>query len=121
MQSKPAGPANRRAEHLKDARAALERWRFRTVLDHYSLTSVTAAAILPDKILTALASNARIKTVEDMGEMLTPCWMLASRHGQEVVDLLKRSDAAYLAERESKKQEKELRQQETAKRRAENC
>src|ERR1700729_4017437 len=35
MQRSKEGPATRRGEHLKDARGALERWRFKTQRDRY--------------------------------------------------------------------------------------
>ncbi|KAJ7670871.1 P-loop containing nucleoside triphosphate hydrolase protein [Mycena polygramma] len=85
------GPARRRGDHLEDARTALLGWRTRTFLARYSTSPFTEAGILPDKILTALASN-RIRTLNEMAEKLLKPWMLASRHGQEVIDLLKRLD-----------------------------
>ncbi|KAJ7029936.1 P-loop containing nucleoside triphosphate hydrolase protein, partial [Mycena alexandri] len=50
------GPANRRKDLLKSARAALERWRINICLEKYSDTFLTPEVLLPDKFLTSLAS-----------------------------------------------------------------
>ena len=118
--TRSAGPTTRRGDHLKNARQMLERWRFKT---HYSHgpTSFTAAGFLPDKILTTLASNARIRTVDDMINILQPPWIYARRHGQEVLDLLSGLDKAEKADREQAKLAKrELRKKETVERQNEN-
>jgi bloom syndrome protein len=89
------GPSVRRKDHLKAVRSALDRWRVKTVLsDQYSETSFTAEAILPNPNLTTLASNARLRTVEDIVSTLKPPWMMARRHGQEILTLLDRLDRA---------------------------
>ncbi|KAJ7745181.1 P-loop containing nucleoside triphosphate hydrolase protein [Mycena maculata] len=85
------GPSTRRGEHLQDARSALVSWRTRTFLNKYSFSPFTDTGILPDKILTTLASK-RIRTLDEMAEKLPIPWMFAQRHGQEVIDLLKRID-----------------------------
>jgi hypothetical protein len=118
--TRPTGPATRRGDHLKTVRQALERWRYKM---HYSRgpSSFTAAGFLPDKALTTLASNARIKTVEDMHEMIQPPWIYAPRHGQEALDLLSELDRAEKADREQAKLVKrELRKKETLERQNEN-
>ncbi|KAJ7681421.1 P-loop containing nucleoside triphosphate hydrolase protein, partial [Mycena rosella] len=76
--------------------AALDRFRIKTVLsDRYCQTSFTAKVILPDATLTTLASKGRIKTLEDIASTVTnPPWMMAPRHGQEVLDLMARLDRA---------------------------
>ncbi|KIL55563.1 hypothetical protein M378DRAFT_134069 [Amanita muscaria Koide BX008] len=115
--STSSGPATRRAEHLKKVRAALLNWRFVTYERHYSPSPFTSVVILPDSTLTALASNARIKTLADMQQMLKPPWVFASLHGQEVLDLLEKMDIAEkerrllekLQRREQKKEETALR------------
>lgn len=106
-------PAIRRGEHLKTVRAALTRWRFEIKTSQYSPSFYTASAILPDKTLTTLASNSRIKTINDMAQMLNPPWIFASRHG-EVLKLLKKLDDVEKESRENaKKAKKEEKRQET--------
>ncbi|GLB46004.1 putative P-loop containing nucleoside triphosphate hydrolase protein [Lyophyllum shimeji] len=58
-------PAKRRGEHLKEARAALEAWRFKVKRSCYTPSPFTAAAILPDPVLKTLASNGA-HSVEDI-------------------------------------------------------
>ncbi|KAF8987973.1 P-loop containing nucleoside triphosphate hydrolase protein [Cyathus striatus] len=67
-------------------------WRFDTKREHYSPSSFTAAAILPDSVLTTLASHLTIKTFEDYElQSLTP-WILAPRHFGEVMAVLQQVD-----------------------------
>ncbi|KAF8215473.1 hypothetical protein K438DRAFT_1749506 [Mycena galopus ATCC 62051] len=85
--------ATRRGEHLQNARAALVSWRPRTFLNKYSTYSFTDLGILPDTILTALASK-RIRTLAEMADKLSVPWIFAQWHGDEVIELLKRIDQA---------------------------
>ncbi|KAJ7278640.1 hypothetical protein C8J57DRAFT_1502483 [Mycena rebaudengoi] len=74
-------------------RAALDRWSTEMVLsDYYSDTSFIPEAILPDPNLTTLASNTRIHTVNDILTVIKPPWILAARHGQEILDILTKLD-----------------------------
>lgn len=100
------GPATRRGDHLQSARNALERWRFKTKQDRYSPSSTTAVTLLPDPLLTTLASNARIRTVEDIEKVLNPPWIMARRHGEEVLAILKRLDDAHIHVRDQAKRAK---------------
>jgi hypothetical protein len=106
MERSKDGPATRRGEHLQNVRHALERWRFKTKRDRYSPSSVTAVTILPDPTLTTLASNARIRTVEDMQNCINPPWVMAQRHGNEILEILKRLDDTEKAAREQVKEAK---------------
>ncbi|KAK7020810.1 hypothetical protein R3P38DRAFT_2781447 [Favolaschia claudopus] len=83
-------PKTRRKEHLKLAREALERWRLKIFLHRYSKSSLPEVGIMPDQILTSLASK-RVASLEEMLQ-LRPCWMLARRHGQEVLATLRQVD-----------------------------
>lgn len=103
MERSKNGPSTRRGSHLADVRAALERWRFKTKRDCYSLGSVTSEVILPNPILTTLASNTRIQTVDDMVSVIKPPWIMARRHGEEVLRLLRMFDEAAKEEHEKEK------------------
>lgn len=100
------GPSTRRSEHLKTMRSALERWRFKTHRDHYNPSPISCAALLPDTTLSVLASNARIRTLQDMASMVNPPWVMGRRHGAEVLELIKRVDSQERATRESAKEAK---------------
>ena len=103
MERSKNGPSTRRLQHLSNVRAVLEHWRFKTKRNHYSLGSVTAEAILPNPILTTLASNTHIRTVEDMVTVINPPWIMARRHGKDVLKLLKSLDDAAREEHEREK------------------
>jgi hypothetical protein len=96
-------PKVRRDEHLKNARAVLEKWRFDTKRAHYTPSSFTASALLPDTILTTLASNGTIRTLSDLKGALKTPWILADEHGEEVIELLRKVDEDRLREMEAKK------------------
>ncbi|KAF9231489.1 P-loop containing nucleoside triphosphate hydrolase protein, partial [Melanogaster broomeanus] len=51
--------------------------------------------LLPDTILTTLASNARIYTLADMTSALNTPWMLMDRHGEEVIKILQEADRSF--------------------------
>jgi bloom syndrome protein len=56
--------------------------------DRYCQTSFSPGVIFPDPTLTTLASNARIKTVENIISVIkNPPWSMAQRHEQKVLDL----------------------------------
>ncbi|KAJ7577329.1 P-loop containing nucleoside triphosphate hydrolase protein [Mycena floridula] len=78
-----AGPSVRRGEHLKAARSSLENWRIKTSREpRYSF--LPTIALMPDTIITQIASNVTLKAPSDLAE-LNPPWMLAERHGAEVL------------------------------------
>ncbi|KAJ7222321.1 P-loop containing nucleoside triphosphate hydrolase protein [Mycena pura] len=109
------GPTTRRTDHLKSARAALSGWRTRTYLARYSTCAFTDTGILPDPILTKIASK-RVRTLDEL-KALTPGWIFAARHGQEILKMLEKLDEAQreankkvtLQNREAKKQQTQAR------------
>ena len=115
-----SGPSIRRDDHLKDIRTALEQWRFEKHRDCYTPSSYTSTVLLPDPIIKKITSNAQIKTIDDL-KTLKPSWVFAERHGQEVLDLLKKLDQhnhehkekKALEKREAKKKETAARQETT--------
>jgi hypothetical protein len=120
MERSKDGLSTRRGQHLQDVRGALEHWRFKTKRDCYSPSSVTAVTILPDPILTTLASNARIRTIDDIESSINPPWIMARRHGGEILLIMKSIDDAERETREQAKQTKAAeRKRETAARQAE--
>jgi hypothetical protein len=98
------GPAIRRGEHLANVRAALNTWRYNTKRTSHTLGSVTAEVVMPNDILTKLATNARLRTVEDIEAAITkPRWIFTRRHGMEVLALLADLDRAERNARERAK------------------
>ena len=110
----PAGPATWRGQHLKNVRTALEMWCFKLQSRNYAHSLFTPAILLLNPTLMTLASNAGIKMLNDMTTHLNPPWFLATRHGQEVIDLLAKLDADEKKSWESEKLERwEAKKQET--------
>ncbi|KAJ3494147.1 hypothetical protein NLJ89_g10868 [Agrocybe chaxingu] len=86
--SKPPPP--RKSDHLQDARQALQSFRVRLKKAHFTPSSLTALAILPDSIIKTLAPAAHIQTIDDL-EAATN-WIYAQRYGIELLDTLRRVD-----------------------------
>ncbi|KAJ7152391.1 P-loop containing nucleoside triphosphate hydrolase protein [Mycena filopes] len=107
------GPKTRRKEHLKSARAALERWRIKIYLAKYSNSWLTPEVLLPDKFLTSLASK-RGQTVAELASFI-PNWAFSEDHLADVLQVLCRVDAQ---EREGRKNANKARAAERAAERA---
>ncbi|KAF8816985.1 P-loop containing nucleoside triphosphate hydrolase protein [Phlegmacium glaucopus] len=78
--------ARRGGEHLQQARTALESWRFKTKRARYTPSSLTVPSLLPDAVLTTLASALHLRTIEDIESAVT--WVYARRHGTEILAVL---------------------------------
>ena len=59
--------------------------------------------MLPDTILTTIASNRQLKTLNDLQSTLPTPWALVDRYGQQVLDLIRNLDDEDTASRESNK------------------
>ena len=100
------GAAIRRGERLANARQALVQWRINTCLAFYA--PFTGEAILPDPILTTLASNAHIKSLSDVAAAVGSSWAFIDEHGEEVLRILREADDSFkLASDTARQQEKE--------------
>ena len=109
----PTGPATQRGQHLKMNGSQNMVCEARN--QKYPSSPFMPATLLPNSMLTTLASNARIKTPNDMVVLLNPSWFLAARHGQEVIDLLAKLDVDDKENREREKLERwQAKKQETA-------
>ena len=64
--------------------------------------------MLPDLILTNLASNARIPTVDDIVATLKKPWMLLDKHSEEVLDILHEVDWSCKQAVETQRQRKRV-------------
>lgn len=71
-------PATHHLDHLAKAHTALAEWRTNTLLTRYMPSPFTAETLLPNAVLTTLASNARIQSLADMTNLLESRWMLVS-------------------------------------------
>ncbi|KAJ6597432.1 P-loop containing nucleoside triphosphate hydrolase protein [Mycena sp. CBHHK59/15] len=97
--------ADRREEHLQGARTRLERWRYATYIELYTKRQWGYQILLPDKVLTSLATKARFTTVEDLiGGGWSPTH--ARKHGPAVLQLLGDYDALYREYADAEKEER---------------
>ncbi|PPR03065.1 hypothetical protein CVT26_004562 [Gymnopilus dilepis] len=109
-QARSDGPSIRKLGHLADAKASLRAWSTRVVRAQY--TFLTPAAFLPDGVLTALASNATVRTIDDLDKAIR--WAFTRRHGEEVLAILRDVDSRERSRRdEAKRLNASKRRQET--------
>lgn len=100
------GAVIHRGERLANACQALVQWRIKTCLTFCA--PFTGEAILPDSVLTTLASNARIQSLSDMAAALRSSWAFKDEHGKEVLRILREADDSFkLASDTARQQEKE--------------
>ena len=97
----------RTGDHLKNVKKALVEWRFKTRRASYKHTSLKAENVLPDPVLKSIASRRRgIKTIDDLRRELSTPWHYLDRHGEEVLQLVRKLDTDLAAARKIVKQEK---------------
>jgi hypothetical protein len=90
----------RTGSRLAIRRRVLEAWRYECWKRDYRLCSWGPVGVLPDVILSNLASFTEVKTVGDLLEAV-PTWGYASKYGHEVLSLLKDADREYQLESEA--------------------
>ncbi|KIJ62764.1 hypothetical protein HYDPIDRAFT_93350, partial [Hydnomerulius pinastri MD-312] len=100
------GPATRRDEPLKVAKQRLREWRYETWMEKYSQVPYGPEGLLPDNVIDRIASNARIRNVDDFK---SSGWLAgrAERHGEDILKLLKELDREVQAEKDAEKAAKE--------------
>jgi len=111
-----AGEGPRRGDRLEASRNALKAWRFETWERDFEDTILMPEVILPDKVLSKLASHARLKTLELIKEEI-PGWFLADEYGGAVIKVLEPIDKGWVEENEQRREENRAKR---AKRSAEN-
>jgi hypothetical protein len=73
------GEAPRCGDRLEASRNALRSWRIETWTHDFRQSGLMPEAILPDKVLSKLAMQARLKTVDLIMEEI-PSWILVKRY-----------------------------------------
>ena len=99
----PKKVSRRAQQHLQNVRAALVSWRLKTATRDFPFSSFTSAVILPDPILTSIASNRRLATSHDLETLLSVKWAFLERYGDEVLSLVRAMDDEDSQLREMKK------------------
>jgi hypothetical protein len=93
----------RRQDHLNACREYLEAWRLKRWEETYSGCIWGPEIILPDKVLTKLATFRKIKEADDI-QLAVPEWGWARKHGEEVFEGLRAIDEEVEREKEAKKE-----------------
>ena len=90
---------------MKGAQELMEKWRYETWTRLYSTRPYGPQGLLTDTVVTALASKARLSTIEDL---VSAGWgaSRAKKHGDEVLQLLKAYDERFSNIRETEKRER---------------
>lgn len=98
------GEGPRRGDRLEACRNALGSWRIEIWTRDFRRSGLMPEAILPDKILSKLAMQARLKTLDLIMEEV-PGWILAKRYGEDILKVLEPIDKGWVEEAEQRKQE----------------
>lgn len=104
---KRAGP--RRAERLQTVRSAINEWRSSMWSQLYSDCAWGPSTLIPDAIVTKLATRSHILTVEDIKNEI-PDWDFADDYGSTILKLIQKTDDCWKEDHAHKIQtKKELR------------
>ena len=98
------GEGPRRGDRLEACRNALVSWRIEIWMRDFKRSGLMPEAILPDKVLSKLATQARLKTLDLIKEEI-PGWILAKRYGEDVLKILEPIDKGWAEETEQRKEE----------------
>lgn len=99
-----AGNGPRRGDRLEVCRNALQSWRIEAWARDFRRSGLMPEAILPDKMLSKLATHARLKTL-DLIKAEAPGWILAERYGEDVLKVLEPIDKVWIEEAKQRKEE----------------
>jgi hypothetical protein len=100
-------PGCRRQERLEAARNVLSNWRQTVWKSEFSHCIWGPEVLLPDTVLTKLASRAKIKTVSDIKNEI-PEWLWEDEYGDILLKLLEPIDLAWHEEAERKREENKV-------------
>ncbi|KAJ3816152.1 hypothetical protein F5880DRAFT_1645225, partial [Lentinula raphanica] len=95
--------SNRRHEHLAQVRARLTAWRDDTFDALYDDQPWGPQALLPPSVLTAIATKARLHTIDDLISIAGWEEVFAHLHGAEKIERAETRHRATLAKREEMK------------------
>jgi len=100
-------PMRRRGERFKVCREALAQWRDRTWHRDYGLCAWGPNALLPEEVITKLASSLSLSSLEDVKREV-PDWDFAEDYGAVVIDAINKADELW---KQNHEQEIESREQ----------
>lgn len=100
MESRPP-VRHHQGSHLKDTRNFLLNWCLKTIQNHYTPGPFTLAALMPDSIVKTLVSLRHVDSLETMHNTIQ--WAFVERHGEAVLEVLRKLDTFLFNQCESAK------------------
>ena len=97
----PKRPGVRRTGRLQSCRNAIIEWRSRTWLENYSDCAWGPNVLLPDAIITKLATRSHILTTEDIKREI-PDWDFVNDYGSIILDIIQKTDDLWKEDHASK-------------------
>ena len=94
-------------KHLQEVWAALFTWRLNMAMRDFPYSCFTSAVILPNPVLTCIASNRHITTILDLRTLLPVKWAFQEWYGHAVLGLIAKIDEEYHHQREAQKRAKQ--------------
>ena len=85
-------------------REALKAWRYNQWTKDYQLCSWGAIGVMPDHIVSKLASSVKIETMDDLLEAVSD-WGYASKYGDDTLSLLKATDDKHRSELQAQREQ----------------
>ena len=101
---RPCHPGPCRKERLEASRNVLMNWRHKTWQTGYKNCIWGPNVLLPDTILTKIATHARIQMLNNIKKEI-PEWIWADEYGETILKLLEPIDRSWHEENERKKAE----------------
>ena len=87
----------RAGNHLTARRQALDNWRYDRWKRDYWFCTFGEVGVMPDVILSTLASSVKIETIDELVEVV-PGWAYARKYGDEVLSALKDASSKHKLE-----------------------
>lgn len=87
----PRRTGRRREDRLQSCRDAITEWRSRTWSEKYSDCAWGPSVLLPDTVLTKLATRSYLLTVEDIKKDL-PDWDFVDEYGPAILEVIQKTD-----------------------------
>lgn len=111
LKESPKHTAPCHTERLKAVRSAINEWRSSTWSQLYSDCAWGPSTLIPDAIVTKLATHSHIPTVEDIKNEI-PNWDFADNYGSTILKLIQKTDNFWKEDHPQKIQtKKELQRQ----------
>lgn len=97
------GPKVRTRDWLKKTRTKAREWSIDLMSRKFPTTVLTADIVLPENVLKRITRNTRIRSPQDIVELVKPRWFLAEEYGDELLACIREVDEERAAEQASRR------------------